>query len=193
MFKFSLIMLIFALLMLLMQTDTSKITTDPQFWVTLVLILTFATDMVRRTIQRRWDKQDREREKAEEQTERIDAEEQAGKDREQLAATIKNELKEQHAKEEGKRLLELNIVAEKIAEQKNTVDEIKEQVVTLAVAADHKEELKHAIEDTVQMAADKADKAYKEADTINKKLEAMSKAGLLNQKQEAKRKDVEPE
>jgi len=186
-------MLIFALLMLLMQTDTSKITTDPQFWVTLVLILTFATDMVRRTIQRRWDKQDREREKAEEQTERIDAEEQAGKDREQLAATIKNELKEQHAKEEGKRLLELNIVAEKIAEQKNTVDEIKEQVVTLAVAADHKEELKHAIEDTVQMAADKADKAYKEADTINKKLEAMSKAGLLNQKQEAKRKDVEPE
>lgn len=164
-----------------------KLVNQAQFWVTLALVLTFITDMVRRMVQRRWDNQDRQLEKEEEHFERIERDEAAKQRREEIAAEIKARLELQQLKE----ITHLDEVSAKVIDkiefQKDVVIATSEKVATEIKAAEHQEELKEAID----AGAEAAHLAYEIANTINHKLEKMSQAGLLDKHGEEAKKGIQ--
>lgn len=155
------------------------LTDNTQFWATIGLLIVFVTDMVRRAVQRHWDKQDEAAKLRQAAIDRAAELEQARIDRNDIAETARIERNE--AAEKVK--MELEQTAEAL---KQTTEAVKE-VVTVAVASEHKDELKKDIQET----KDAAKQAYDVANTINHKLENMSKSGLLNQEQEAERKEID--
>lgn len=183
---------------------TTPVSDGTQFWATIGAIGTvFIVQlfiMIQRVFTRRWDKQDRETEKTEDRAERIAMEERAHKERAEIARNVKNELELYQARAALDREKQACSVIDKIEEQKEVVKHIDEKIetldnlVTVDVAAEHKIELKGAIDESKELlkeTAEKASAAYEVANTINEKLAEMSEAGLLSKKQEEVRADIE--
>lgn len=147
-------------LILFMFADDNKAITDTaQLWAMIGLVLAFVIDMIRRTVQRRWDKQDRLQEKEDERLgrEQRDAQLklerdalalQASREREEIALRVaqsQEQVKVELQLAEIKRAKEAekqnNNVIKKIEAQEVIVKEIDEKVVTVEIADHHKDEV----------------------------------------------------
>lgn len=178
------------LILLLLQAETPT-PAAAQFWVmvgsVVSLLILQAFGMIQRSFQRRWDKEDRDKDKKEEKEERRAADEKAHKERQEIAQKVRTELELHYANAALDREKRACSVIDKIDEAEEVVKNLDEKIVTKDVAAEHKEELKEKIVD----GAEKAKQAYEIANTINDKLSEMSKAGYLNKAQEDGRKDID--
>lgn len=162
-------------------------TSDPQFWATLALVLVFATDMVRRVVQRRWDIQDRHHEKEEERAERIQHDLEAKRQRDEIAEEIKARLELQQLREKEQLDKLATKVISKIESQEEVVVETSEKVATEIKAEKHQQILTDAIAESTEA----AHQAYEIANTINHKLEKMSAAAMLDEHGEEAKKEIQ--
>lgn len=142
----------------------NTITGAAQFWAMLALVLTFVIDIIRRSVQRRWDKQDAAAKAAEVEAARQADSIRAKEERAQLAAQIKHELELQHERE--------------------TCDRERNATKTIQSV----EKVLEKVEENTNITVE----AFKAANDSNAKLVAIGEAGLLNQEQEKKSADFKP-
>ncbi len=180
---------------------------NASFWAIILLIATFITDMIRRSIQRKWDKQDKEKERAELKAAIDMAESQvktaadviARKVHEE-AELVKKELEYFQAKQLSSSETTTHEIVDKLEHQGHTVEQIAKTVVTLPVADHYKKEVIDAVKENTQKTIENTAKtiegineahaAYKIANTINNKLEAQQKAGLAHQDEERNKQNI---
>ena len=155
---------------------------NASFWAIIVLILTSLLEMIRRSVQRKWDKQDKAQEKldlqAEREREKADRDEIARKVKEE-AEQVRRELNIFHAQQKLSAEIGTHEIVNKIDEQNRKVEEIDKKVVTLPVADGHKKEVIEAVRENTKEAAEgrkEAHEAFEIANTINEKLEAQQEA-----------------
>lgn len=189
------------LVLLLLAEVGNAIGDNASFWAIVLLIATFITDMIRRSIQRKWDKQDNENKAADLKSAIILAESQVQTAADAIARKVhdeaelvKEELEFYHQKQELVAKNETEEIVDKLESQGKRVEEIDEKVVTLQVADHHKNEVIEAVKEntkrTVENTAktiegiNEAHAAFEIANTINNKLEAQQKAGLADQDEE---------
>lgn len=193
-------MTVFLILLLQAETDKPSVV-SPELLTMLGLILAFGIETTRRIFQRRWDKIDAatkeakdKAERLEEKAERVELENEARKQREEIAAKIKDELSLQYGKQALERDKAAFELLQKLESQDESVRELDKKVVTLQVADGHKDEIKHVIEQNIEATKEgtaAAHEAFEVANTINQKLEKMSERGLLTQKQEGGRDEID--
>lgn len=192
---------------------------NTQFWVTIgsivsaaSLFLVFLFDILRRIFSSRFDKKAEEEKAAQAEARRMaekkerddiaerfraeqrEVEERIKKELERNAIIVKQELELHYDREK----LELEKTAfalvSKLNQQEVIVKTLDTKIVTLVKADEHKTELKEAINESILVGKEStiaAKEAFEVANTINLKLEKMSEAGKLNQKQEEVRKEID--